>query len=73
MCEYCNVGDKNKKIYDRGGLDVSVADYSYSKATLDIDVFTGIEYGSLEAEVKINYCPMCGRKLNTVGSIRGDD
>jgi len=61
-CEYCNAGDENKKIYDRGGKEVYITNYNYSMATLDIAVCYNL-YGLLETAIEINYCPICGREL----------
>lgn len=51
MCEYCD--DKCKNI-------------SKEPSDIDIYVYTGllcVQSHILDIEAEINYCPMCGRKL----------
>lgn len=72
MCEYCNVEDQEYLVDEEikntiMGIDFDVNFAAYvSNATLY--VVTG--GGTMDADYdylvkkKINYCPMCGRKLN---------
>lgn len=70
-CEYCN---DNKLIYDGmvfsrksedgySGIDILVEDNKLC-VTASADTY---EPNYLEAEVEINYCPMCGKKLIVEG------
>lgn len=65
-CEYC---EENKYIYD--GMELSTKDDGYcgidaymnnNKLNIDASADT-YEPNYIEAEIEINYCPMCGRKL----------
>jgi hypothetical protein len=58
MCEYCN--DKFKPIKDTSCFDIRIDNYE-GFYILDCNYF-GFEENDNE-EIKINYCPMCGRKL----------
>jgi len=57
MCKYCKAELKNLEMYDDGGLSLSI-----SENVLDINYYGNLE-GWTNEEMKINYCPMCGRKL----------
>ena len=60
-CEYCKKG-YNIVTLHKSGLDVrvSVANYAGHRLLVSADVLGGRRYGN---DVKINYCPMCGKKL----------
>lgn len=71
MCKYCEGA-----IYDFDHKDLGHADIpifgEYAEVTVDAFLTDGevtnlaVGVGNLQPiTVKINYCPMCGRKLNT--------
>lgn len=63
MCEYCGVKYHNAKLIDCDlgtGDNLEVAIYKNKEARLSILIGLNV---STEESVKINYCPMCGRKL----------
>lgn len=59
MCEYC---DGNKMLIDnfdpQDGTELSI-----SNCKLSLEVWTGGQSAADES-LPINYCPVCGRKLN---------
>lgn len=55
-CKYCQYSIGNESIYESNCIDLEVFDNH-----LLIDV--GIQYEGTKERAKINYCPMCGRKL----------
>lgn len=69
MCEFCN--DKPKVIISYIGMKPSVIEMVAARiedgntlkvlGTLQSSYFVGVI--PLEAEAKISYCPICGRKL----------
>lgn len=69
MCEFCD--DKPKEIISYMGLKPSVIEMVTARieggntlkflGTLQSSYFVGVI--PLEAEAKISYCPICGRKL----------
>ena len=71
MCEYCNP-EEPKLLIDRSVLSVEIMNIFDGIYILDVDYY-GYQEGCNE-EIKINYCPICGRKLDSdtdVGS-KGD-
>ena len=72
MCKYCK--DTDDIISVRGDLsNIGVYDMPLGgrlrfDTELDqLDLIIEVdEYPEIEVSVKINYCPMCGRKLNEV-------
>ncbi len=74
MCEYCESNWENKKYiteknrYGKGADCYIGIDTYIDGNMLGIDAVGEVGYPSkdstvVEEEVKINYCPMCGRKL----------
>jgi len=67
-CSYCNNNDKNKIIcedYDNDDsieVRINTNDKTIS-ACAEWNLDNSYYYGSIEASVKIEYCPFCGRKL----------
>ena len=65
-CEYCDI----KKYYDRwnGTKVLTLKEDYYTDLNMVYDVkdknFGVMARGEGSAEIKINYCPMCGRKLS---------
>jgi hypothetical protein len=66
-CEYCNI----KKYDDRSWNDTKVLQLDYGDYTALSMVyhcrdksFGIMAEGEGRAEIMINYCPMCGRKLS---------
>jgi len=72
MCKYCK--DTDDILSVRGDLsNIGVDDMPLGgrlrfDTELDqLDLIVEVdEYPEIESSVKINYCPMCGRKLNEV-------
>ena len=65
MCEYCNKKVNNKKIKDvdndkEDGIHVTFLDEPYLNVELEATDEDGYK---AEDFFRINYCPMCGRKL----------
>ena len=65
MCEYCNKKVRNKKIKD---IDNDKEDGMF--VVLLSEPFANVELNAIDEDgykasdfFKINYCPMCGRKL----------
>ena len=65
MCEYCNAKVRNKKIQD---IDNDKEDGLY--IVFLPEPFANVELNAIDEDgykasefFKINYCPMCGRKL----------
>ncbi|HWT74325.1 MAG TPA: hypothetical protein VN258_06360 [Mobilitalea sp.] len=70
MCEYCSDGESisNREYSNKTDAYVEF-DASIDGNVLNIVCCTNIGTMSqgttyLEKDIKINYCPMCGRKLN---------
>lgn len=61
MCEYCEKGRPLTPI--AGGEDVELS-IAGGTINLLIEYVMFGEGGSVETEYDIDYCPMCGRKLN---------
>ena len=67
-CPYCH-HETGKKHYTLLEWHYFAND-NYVEATVDINtdksmsLIVGDYYGDSTDEIKINYCPMCGRKLN---------
>ena len=65
-CGYCDI----KKYYDRwnGTKVLSLNEDCYTDLNMVYDVkdkkFGVMAEGEGRAEIKINYCPMCGRRLS---------
>ena len=65
-CEYCDI----KKYYDRwnGTKVLNLKEHCYTDLNMVYDVkdkkFGIMAEGEGRAEIKINYCPMCGRRLS---------
>lgn len=69
MCDYCKVGKRLPDVDDRdihNGAYVFVDDddKEISVVLEDVNYFTGEEMESMYINVPVNYCPMCGRRLN---------
>ena len=65
MCEYCNKRVNNKKIKDvdndkEDGIHITFLDKPYLNVELEATDKDGYK---AEDFFRINYCPMCGRKL----------
>ncbi len=62
MCNYCvsrmDVTNELKPLYFKSVSWVGVIENDKGEIVLDIDC------EELDLEIKINYCPMCGRRLN---------
>ena len=57
MCEYCNENKSYKKrLYD-------CDDEIFINDKNKLNVYVDCEEYQYNIEIKINYCPMCGRKL----------
>lgn len=56
MCKYCNAINVNTKIHD-ADIDVLILEKELEVTYYDPD------NGWKSKEIKINYCPMCGRKF----------
>ena len=67
-CPYCH-HETGKKHYVLLTWHYFANDDNYVEATVDINtdksmsLIVGDYYGDNTDEIKINYCPMCGRKL----------
>lgn len=68
MCKFCNFDEDGWSVSKEKGIDLGVL----GKITLGLDFTNECIYASLcaneiafssEVKVKVNYCPMCGRKL----------
>ena len=66
-CEYCNIKNYNNRSYN----NTRILTLGYDSYTLLAMVyhnknkeFRMMAEGEGRAEIKINYCPMCGRKLS---------
>lgn len=69
-CPYCH-NEIGKKHYVLVNSNFLTSDDEYMEATVDINsndktmsLIVGDYYGDSTDEIKINYCPMCGRKLS---------
>lgn len=62
MCEYCEKG-KPLVIGETNDFGISLK-YMYFGVYLEAYGYDVHGMGSNGLDVKINYCPMCGRKLN---------
>lgn len=65
MCEYCNKKVRNKKIQDidndeEDGMFIVFLDEPYLNVELDATDQDGYKANDF---FRVNYCPMCGRKL----------
>lgn len=70
-CKYCEGGIYAFDNEELGHADIPIFD-NYTEVTVDAFLTDGevtnlaVGVGNLQPiTVKINYCPMCGRKLNT--------
>ena len=72
FCEYCQTEDSNGYICDTvPSTDLIHHEFKFMGEALSMDVsvelgklvFTNFDYNQF-LERKINYCPMCGRKLD---------
>lgn len=68
-CPYCH-NEIGKTHYALVGSNFYTSDDEYMEATVDINsndktmsLTIGDFYGDDSEEIKINYCPMCGRRL----------
>ena len=70
-CRYCQVEDTDGRLCESEGcLDLIHYDFRFMGEELSMDVsieqgklvFTNFDYNRF-LEQEINYCPMCGRKL----------
>lgn len=63
MCEYC---DEMKSIYWNDDYKVSTVREVYIEqdGTLSISSNASYEDENYDINIKINYCPSCGRKLS---------
>ncbi|GGC98199.1 hypothetical protein [Enterococcus wangshanyuanii] len=59
MCQYCQGEYFNRPIYDTDYIKAFIEDES-NVLVIDDDFVT--------SSVEINYCPMCGRKLEIEGN-----
>lgn len=65
MCDFCNNSDEFKTLFQQK------AEFFSGKITLDVNLarsWIGISMYSeaesfIDKEIKINYCPICGRKF----------
>ncbi len=71
-CPYCH-HETGKKHYVLVNINFLTSDDECMEATVDINsndktmsLIVGDYYGDSTDEIKINYCPMCGRKLSDV-------
>lgn len=73
MCEYCEKGYENTYISSRTlaidgktykGLDMVITDRELWIFTVANSMRNSDIYGYCEKNIPINYCPMCGRKLD---------
>ena len=71
-CPYCH-NKTGKKHYTLLECHYYANDDNYVEATVDINsndktmsLIVGDYYGDNTDEIKINYCPICGRKLSDV-------
>ena len=64
-CDYCYRG-KPLVIGKTSDFGISIKDISYVGASLVAYGYDVHGTGSNGLEVKINYCPICGRNLNQV-------
>jgi len=62
MCKYCKAQVGNLQMFTNASTDVEVW-HDEDGGYLDISI-DGIESRLSESAIPINYCPMCGRKLN---------
>lgn len=68
-CPYCEKGDDNKLLMSKdipikGMKNASLSTITYISGNyLATDVFSYDE-GGIFTQKKINYCPMCGRRIN---------
>lgn len=65
MCEYCN---KDSELYkdecNSHSVILKMENFPNNKIKLGIDLYCGSEGTSFLDYIDINYCPMCGRKIN---------
>lgn len=68
MCDYCEKGkrliDINTRYPDEDFIEIEGNVLHIEGTTACTDGFAGIE-----VDYKVNYCPMCGRKLTSVEEI----
>lgn len=63
MCKYCQ--SDNDNMFENELLD-GEANVAVQVCFDKLLINASTEMDELEEEIKINYCPMCGRKLNEV-------
>lgn len=61
MCDYCKPND-NSMLASANVIDERIGNIHVSSFIGADTLFTSANF--LTVEVKINYCPMCGEKLN---------
>lgn len=57
MCDYCKHGKDNKDIINEHDMVVGINE--------DFKGFNHLFINGVEYKQRINFCPMCGRKLTT--------
>ena len=69
-CDYCNGGDEQKPLFHENNYEPHTCmmstisnEENNGKHQIEIDLWDG---GNVYAAFEINYCPMCGRKLEEV-------
>lgn len=69
MCEYCEKVSHNKALrttYDdlKPGVELFKSYYDGWLIDVEVDVINDLSSYRESIEIPINYCPMCGRKLD---------
>lgn len=65
MCKYCENNNKKLEVYSELGLYAAI---ETRRGNPYIEVWGELDggylgYADINAEIEINYCPVCGRKL----------
>ena len=65
MCKYCNIRDANSDYVFDSAIELAGGGYTELYIGNELDGrYILLACGDDEAHVEINFCPMCGRKLN---------
>lgn len=67
MCEYCNLEKYHEHIYDEDTLVKVLEENDYTHMEIQYKkvskIFKLVAIGDDVTELRISFCPMCGRKL----------
>ena len=68
MCKYCENNNEKLDVYSELGLHATI---EVRRGNPYIEIWGSLDggyfgYADIDAEIEINYCPVCGRKLAEV-------